>query len=112
MPLTSPRPAASVSPVDNSFGIRCEAGDGNRFAVHTDSIAVTVGQRVLRDGVLEIWESVGVYAKQNAEGDLVVEVLVFNPDWDEPVRIACIRSRPEDSSCVTPLACGLDHATP
>ena len=110
MPLNSSLPAPDVAS-DNPFGVRCEAV-ANRFAVQTDSITVTVSQRVLRDGVLELWESVGVYAKQNAEGDLVVEVLVFNPDWDEPLRIACIRSRPKDTSCLTPLACALDHATP
>jgi hypothetical protein len=59
-----------------------------------------------------MWDSVGVYAKQNPDGVLIVEVLVFNPEWDEPLRIACIRSRPEDKSSLAPLVCGLDHSTP
>jgi hypothetical protein len=109
---SSPLPIADVDPQGNPFQIRCEAGGGNRFGVQTDSVTVTVGQRVLRDGVFEMWDSVGIYAKQNGEGDLLVEVLVFNPDWDEPLRIACIRSRPEDRTFLTPLACCFDHTIP
>jgi len=93
------------------FRVRCEAGDDNRFRVTTESLTVTVGQRVLREGVLEIWDSVSIYAKEDREGDLVVEVLVFNPDWDEPIRIASIRSRPQDATCLTPVGCCLDHVT-
>jgi hypothetical protein len=63
-------------------------------------------------GCLRDVDSVGVYAKQTPEGDLIVEVLVFNPDWDKPLRIACIRSRPADRSCLRPLVCGLEHVTP
>lgn len=112
MSLNSAQPSVLASPQNNPFKIRCEAGDGNRFGVRTDSIAVTVGQRVPREGATEMWDSVGVYAKQTPEGDLIVEVLVFNPDWDEPLRIASIRSRPADKSCVTALTCGLEHVTP
>jgi hypothetical protein len=94
------------------FGVRCEASDDNRFRVTTDSLTVTVGQRVLREGALEMWDSVSIYAKEDQEGNLVVEVLVFNPDWDEPLRIASIRSRPQDATCLTAVGCCLDHVTP
>ena len=112
MPLNSTQPSVLASSQDNPFKIRCEAGDGNRFGVQTDSIAVTVGQRVLKEGASEMWDSIGVYAKQTLEGDLIVEVLVFNPDWDEALRIAWIRSRPADRSCLTPLTCRLEHVRP
>ena len=39
-------------------------------------------------------------------------VLVFNPDWDEALQIASIKSRPQDGGCDTALGCNLDHATP
>ena len=94
------------------FRVRCEAGDDNRFRVTTESLTVTVGQRVLREGALEMWDSVSIYAKADREGNLVVEVLVFNPDWDEPLRIASIRSRPQDATCLTAVGCCLDHVTP
>jgi hypothetical protein len=112
MSSNSAQPSVLASRQNNLFKIRCKAGDGNRFGVQTDSIAVTVGQRVLKEGASEMWDSIGVYAKQTPEGDLIVEVLVFNPDWDEPLRIACIRSRPADRSCLTPLTCGLEHVRP
>jgi hypothetical protein len=93
------------------FRVRCEAGDDNRFRVTTKSLTVTVGQRVLRDRALEMWDSVSTYAKEGQDGSLVVEVLVFNPDWDEPLRMASIRSRPQDPTCLTALGCCLDHVT-
>ena len=91
--LNSPRPVVDVSAQRNLFQIRCDAGVGNCFGVQTDWITVTLGQRVLREGVLEMRDSVGVYAKQNPECVLIVE-------------------RPEDKSSLTPLVCGLAHSTP
>jgi hypothetical protein len=111
MPLNSP-PAVTAASTDKAFQIRCEAGANNHFGVQADAISVTVGQRVRRDGGTQMWESVTVYAKHNPDGDLVVEVLIFNPDWDEPLRIAAVRSRPEDRESMTPLVCGLDRVTP
>lgn len=68
-----------------------------------------MGQRVLRDDAQEIWDSVAVEGKKEQDGTCVVRILVFNPDWDEPLQIACIRSRPHDPECLTPLGCNLDH---
>jgi hypothetical protein len=93
------------------FRVRCDAGDDNRFRVTTESLTVTVGQRILREGTLEMWDSVSIYAKEDQDGNLVVEVLVFNADWDEPLRIASIRSRPQDATCLTAVGCCLDHVT-
>ncbi len=64
---------------------------------------------MLRHGVEETWDSVAVEGREQQDGTLVVRVLVFNPDWDEPLQIACIRSRPHDQECLTPLGCNLDH---
>lgn len=111
MKTKSPLDTANSSGGDGSFSVRCEAGDDNRFRVTTEFLTVTVGQRVLREGALEMWDSVSIYAKEDQEGNLVVEVLVFNPDWDEPLRIASIRSRPQDPTCLTALGCCLDHVT-
>jgi hypothetical protein len=107
-PLADARNSGSIE----RFRVRCEAGDDNRFHATDESLSVTVGQRVLRGGALEMWDCVSIYAKEDQEGNLVVEVLVFNPDWDEPLRIASIRSRPQDVRCLTPLGCCLDHVTP
>jgi hypothetical protein len=93
------------------FRVRCEAGDDNRFRVTAESLTVTVGQRVLREGAPEMWDSVSIYAKADQDGNLVVEVLVFNPDWDEPIRIASIRSRPEAATCLRAVGSCLDYVT-
>jgi hypothetical protein len=96
--------------IGERFRIRCDAGSDNRFRLKADTVCVTLGQRVLRQGVAEMWDSVSIHANEDADGNLTVEVLVFNPDWDEPLRIARIQSRPHDKSCLTPLGCSLDHA--
>ena len=112
MDTKPPLADAQNSGTAERFHVRCEAGDDNCFCVTTESLTVTVGQRVLREGAREMWDSVSIYATEDQEGNLVVEVLVFNPDWDEPLRIASICSRPQDATCLTAVGCCLDHVTP
>ncbi len=94
------------------FEVHCSAGDAGELRVGTDSVSVKVGQRLRMDGAEEMWHSVGVYAKEDEDGSLVIRVLVFNPDWEEPLQIASIRSRPRDGACLTALGCNLDHVAP
>lgn len=91
------------------FQVNCRAEGVGEFGGRGESVVVTVGQEILRRGTTEVWESVGVYANAEPDGTLSVRVVVFNPDWDEPLQIACIRSRPDDTGCLTPLGCCLDH---
>jgi hypothetical protein len=91
------------------FQVNCKAEGVGEFVVPGESVVVTVGQEILRRGTREMWESVGVYAKEEPDGTLSVRVVVFNPDWDEPLQIACTRSRPHDPECLTSLGCCLDH---
>lgn len=93
------------------FHVRCDAAAETRFSLDVGTVCVTVGQRVLRNGVAQMWDSVSIYADQDCEGNLVVRVYVFNPDWDKPLRIARICSRPRDSTCPTVLSCNLDDVT-
>jgi hypothetical protein len=103
-----PAPAAK----DNRhFHVACIAGEGNGLAIEASLLSVMVGQRVRRNGTEEMWDSVGVYAEGQPDGTLVVRVAIFNPDWDEPLQIACIRSRPEDAASLTALGCNLNHVT-
>src|SRR5712692_10031282 len=96
---------------NKGFQVNCEAVSAGAFRAGTDSLTVTVGQQIRRKGVEEMWDSIGIYADRDPDGTLIVRVLVFNPDWDEPLQIACIRSRPQDVSCLTSLGCSLDHVT-
>src|SRR5206468_12149010 len=92
--------------------VRCRAGKAGELFVGEESVSIKVGQRLRREGGQEIWLSVGVYAKEEEDGTLVDQVLVFNPDWDEALQIASIKSRPRDGGCDTALGCNLDHVTP
>jgi hypothetical protein len=102
---------ADVLSVNDSrkFEVHCSAGDAGELCVGTDSASIQVGQRLGMDKGEEIWHSVGVYAKAEEDGTLVIRVLVSNPDWEEPLQIASIRSRPQDANCRTALGCNLDH---
>ena len=67
-------------------------------------------QRIRRSGVEEMFESVGLYFTQEADGALVIRVVVFNPDWDAPLQIARMESRPDSpEDLLTPLGLNLDH---
>lgn len=110
MATTSCRTRCERSSQGTPFRVRCEAGSNNRVGVQADSATLTAGQRVLSNGFVEMWELGNVYAKP--KDDLTVEVLVFNPDGDEPLLIACIRSHPDGTSCLAPVARGLDQVTP
>jgi len=94
------------------FEVHCRAVDAGELCVGAESVSVKVGQRLRRDGGEEIWHSVGVYAQEDQEGNLVIRVLVFHPDWEEGLQIATIKSRPGDRDCQTALAFNLDHAPP
>jgi|SRR5215472_10685971 len=92
------------------FRFSCRATEENRFCIGADSGQVTVGQLIYRHGRKELWDSVALYAEEDADGTLTIRVVVFNPDWDEPLQVACVRSRPQDgASSRTSLGCNLDH---
>jgi hypothetical protein len=94
---------------DPPFLVICKAGEANQFSVETNDLLAGVAQRIRRDGKEQMWDSLRVYGEVEADGSLVVRILVFHPDWDEPLQIAAIRSRPDDAGCLTPLVCNLDH---
>jgi hypothetical protein len=93
------------------FEVQCKAGKVGALHVGAESLSVQVGQRVLREGTQEIWQSIMVIANEDEAGNLVIRVLVSNPDWEEPLQIASITSRPHDTNCRTALGCDLNHVT-
>jgi len=51
------------------------------------------------------------YAKNRRTGSLAVEAFVCHPDWDEPQKIALVKSRPQDRDAKKPtLSCDLGPA--
>ena len=92
------------------FEVRCRAGDIAHLQAGTDSVSVTVGQRIHRKGREEIWESIKVSAEELEDGSLAVRVVVFHPDWDEPLRIASIESLPTGRNAPEPaLRCDFEQ---
>lgn len=100
-----------LAPSFAGFHVSCDAGSAGQFQAEPDSVWVRVGQRVMRRGVREMCDSVAVESTAQRDGTLVVRVIIFNPDWDEPLQIASIQSRPNDPDCLTALGCNLDHVS-
>lgn len=94
---------------ESVFRVSCDAGKVGQFQADTDSLWVRVAQRIRRRGIEEMWDSVAIESTAERDGTLVLRVIVFNPDWDEPLQIASIRSRPNEPDCLTALGCNLDH---
>lgn len=94
---------------NSSFRVDCNVDGEHRFRAEANSLWINIGQRVRRNNRVDLWESIAVEGKELPDGSLVIRVLVFNPDWDEPLQVAAIKSRPKDPDCLTPLGCNLDH---
>ena len=101
----------SVTVGTNGSGLRlsCHTGAAGQFRADTDSVLVTISQRIRHLDTQGMWDSVVVEGRADQDGTLVVRVLVSNPDWDERLQIACIRSRPDDPECLTALGTNLNH---
>lgn len=105
------RTQKSLAPHYASFHVSCDAGRAGKFEAETNSLWVRVGQRVRRRDAAEMWDSVAIESTPEQDGTLVLRVIVFNPDWDEPLQIASIRSRPNDPDSLISLGCNLDHVS-
>jgi len=80
---------------ETGFRIRCEGNRAGSFLASTDKLTVTVGQRIVRNGIREMWDFVFVSAEQSIDGQLKTRILLCHPDWDDPVELACIESNRE-----------------
>jgi len=63
------------------FQVNCDAGDHGQLRVGSESLVVNVGQRIVRDGRTELWDSVVVKCSEEQDGSCIVQVLLCNPDW-------------------------------
>ncbi len=81
---------------ESKFQVECDAGSAGHIRLSAQSLSVTVGQRILRDAALEMWDSVVVSCAQEEDGALRVCVTGFHPDWDEGREIFFVRSHPNN----------------
>ena len=93
-----PKLNPSGKPDCRKFEVRCHAGNAGHLEVASDAVSVKIGQQIHREGKEEFWGSLLVECKEQDDGSLAVEVVVFHPDWDEPLRIASIQSNPSDGN--------------
>lgn len=100
--VEEPKLNPSARQDSRKFEVRCHAGGAGHLEVASDSVSVRVGQRIRRDGKQELWGSLLVECKEQDDGSLAIEVVIFHPDWDEPLRIASIQSNPSDGNVVEP----------
>ncbi len=92
------------------FHVDCDAGEEGSLRMATDSLSISAGQQIRRGQDVETWNSVAIYSKHEVDGSLSLRILIFHPDWDEPLQIACLRSRPQDApGQASSLECDLEH---
>lgn len=88
----------------------CDAGNSDRHELATDSLLLQIEQRIRREGEDEMWVSLHIKCKEQSDGSLAIQVVIFNPDWDEPLRIASVQSNPNNGNCTAPaLQCDLEQ---
>lgn len=102
----------SALPADRPFHVSLQAGKVGSCEMNPGVLSVQLAQHVLRSNVQEMWNSVSIFCEQEPTGALVVRVMIFNPDWEEALQIAELRSWPRDRTNLTPLGCNLDHVAP
>jgi len=92
------------------FEVRCHAGNAGHLEVASNAVSVKIGQQIHREGKEELWGSLLVECKEQDDGSLAVEVVVFHPDWEEPLRVASIQSNPSDKNATEPtLRCDFEQ---
>lgn len=85
------------------FEVSCHAGESGHLEVVSNAVSVRIGQCIRRDGKHQLWGSVLVESKEQDDGSLVLEVLIYHPDWEEPLTIATIRSNGGDGNGAEPV---------
>jgi hypothetical protein len=90
--------------------VDCEAGEWGSLRTTADSIYISAGQQIRQGQDVETWNSVAIYSKQEEDGSLSLRIIIVHPDWEKPLQIACLRSRPQDASGqASGLECDLEH---
>ena len=92
-----------------TFTVRCEPETSGTGEEVRRRLSVFVGQRVRSHSVEQPWDTILIFCEEDTEGTLSTRIVISNPDWEERVQIAQIRSRPQDENALAALGCNLDH---
>ena len=101
--------AKTASGEKKTFEARCETREQDYALVAVPGLSVCIAQRIRKDDREQMWDSVVIRCAEEPDGTLAVRIFVSNPDWEELLQIACMRSKPGDAENLTPLGCNLDH---
>lgn len=74
-----------------SFSIHCNAKSSGTLNVPAERLSVTIAQKIVRDGIEELWDSV-VILSETTDGLLITRILLCHPNWNEPQEIARLQS--------------------
>ena len=92
------------------FHVECDAREGGCLRTTTNSFSIGAWQQIRRGQEMETWNSVSIISQEEADGSLWLRTIIFHPDWEEPVQIACLRSWPQHvPEEVASLQCDLEH---
>jgi len=92
------------------FHLECDAREGWCLHATTNSFSIGAGQQIRRRQDVETWNSVSIFSTQEVDGSLSLRIIIFHPDWEEPLQIAHLRSRPQSASSeASGLECDLGH---
>ena|SRR5215831_6290016 len=94
---------------DPLFSVRCEPPPSQRATETPQVLSVFISQRLRSHGVEQPWNTVMIHCDEEPDGALTTRVVISNPDWNERVEIARIKSRPSDPNSLTALGCNLNH---
>jgi len=91
------------------FAIWWEALPSKKSGGGFSGFSVSVSQRVRRKNKQGMWDSVVIQCEDSPDGELLMRVFVSDPQWEAPIQIAALRSRPDDLSSLIAMGCNLDH---
>ena len=77
--VKEPRVDLMAPPDKRKFQVQCDAGSQGRFEVGTDTLSVRVGQRLRVGKEEEMWDSVHILCKQQADGSSQLKYLSAIP---------------------------------
>src|SRR5690349_17764937 len=77
------------------FAVRCDAASAGSFSATSDRLSISVGQQISRGDREQMWDWILIQSSCRSDGSLNTRVLLCNPNWDEPLEIANVESRPD-----------------
>lgn len=95
---------------DQKFKVCCHAGDSDHLELASDSVLVQIEQRIRRAGKEEMWVCLQVKCKEQEDGSLATQVVICNPDWDEPLRMLRGKSNVNTLAVMPLVACATPSA--